>query len=124
MLEKLIGKVVRYKSITKRSVQLELTGSKHIIELTISDPWVIDRNDEVIVVGEKDPKTGKFIGYAYKNESKGVFGKFDARVGTGIVFIIAGLLFFWAIFPLFTHVLAGIKAIALGSKVNNAFSML
>lgn len=94
MLEKLIGKVVRYKSITKRSVQLELTGSKHIIELTISDPWVIDRNDEVIVVGEKDPKTGKFIGYAYKNESKGVFGKFDARVGTGIVFIIAGLLFF------------------------------
>ena len=124
MLQKLEGKVEQYRSITKRSVQIELQGVQKVIELTVSEPWVIKRNDMVSVAGETDPKSGKFIGYAYKNSSKGVFGKYDAQVGTGVVFIIGGLLFCWAIFPLFTHIPSGIEAIALGRKVDHAASML
>lgn len=124
MLQKLEGKVEQYRSITKRSVQIELQGVQKVIELTVSEPWVIKRNDIVSVVGETDPKSGKFIGYAYKNSSKGVFGKYDAKVGTGVAFIIVGLFFFWAIFPLFIHVPLGARAIALGRKVDHAASML
>ena len=90
----------------------------------MSDAWVINRQDEVIVIGERDQKSGKFIAYAYKNMSKGVFGKFNASVAAGWLFVIAGLFFFWAIFPLFTHVPIGLKQIALGKKVDKAFKML
>nr|WP_184461531.1 hypothetical protein [Zhongshania antarctica] len=124
LLQRLEGKVEQYRSITKRSVQIELQGIKKVIELTVSEPWVVKRNDLVTVVGETDPKSGKFIGYAYKNLSKGVFGKYDAKVGAGVIFIVAGLFFCWAIFPLFIHIPAGFKAIALGRKVNNAAAML
>ncbi|WP_320838583.1 hypothetical protein [Zhongshania sp.] len=124
LLQRLEGKVEQYRSITKRSVQIELQGIQKVIELTVSEPWVVKRNDLVTVVGETDPKSGKFIGYAYKNSSKGVFGKYDAQVGVGVIFIVAGLLFCWAIFPLFIHIPAGFKAIALGKKVNNAAAML
>ena len=124
MLERLEGKVSSYRSITKRSVQFELQGINKVVELTVSEPWIINPKDHVIVTGETNSSTGKFIGYAYRNMTKGVFGRFDAGVGTGIIFVIAGLLFFWAIFPLFTHVPAGIKAIALGKKVDRAVSML
>ena len=74
LLQRLEGKVEQYRSITKRSVQIELQGIKKVIELTVSEPWVVKRNDLVTVVGETDAKSGKFIGYAYKNSSKGVFG--------------------------------------------------
>ena len=124
MLQRLEGKVEQYRSITKHSVQIELSGINKVIELTVSEPWVIKRNDKVVIVGEKDPKSGKFTGYAYKNISKGVFGKFDAQAGVGVFFVIAGLFFFWAIFPLFTHVPIGLNTIALGKKVNEAASML
>ncbi len=124
MLQRLEGKVELYRSISKHSVQIELHGISKVIELTVSEPWVLKRNDQIVVVGETDPKSGKFVGYAYKNLSKGIFGKYDAQPGVGVAFVIAGLLFCWAIFPLFTHVPAGLKAIALGRKVNNAASML
>jgi hypothetical protein len=124
LLQRLEGKVEQYRSITKRSVQIELQGIKKVIELTVSEPWVVKRNDLVTVVGETDHKSGKFIGYAYKNSSKGVFGEYDAKVGIGVIFIVAGLFFCWAIFPLFIHIPAGLKAKALGRKVNNAAAML
>lgn len=124
MLEKFEGKIHSFKSITKRNVQFELQGINKIIELTVSEPWVINRGDQVSVAGQEDNKTGKFIGYAYKNHTKGVFGKFDASVASGYIFAIAGLLFFWAIFPLFTHIPAGLRAISLGKKINQAAKML
>ena len=124
MLEKLVGRVSCYKAVTKTKVQFEFESKNLVVELQVSDAWVINRQDEVIVVGERDPKSGKFIAYAYKNMSKGVFGKFNANVAVGWIFVIAGLFFFWAIFPLFTHVPVGLKQIALGKKVNDAFGML
>jgi hypothetical protein len=105
-------------------VQFELSGCPKVIELTVSEPWVINKGDQVSVAGETDGETGKFIGYAYQNKSKGVFGKFDAGAGVGIIFVIGGLFFFWAIFPLFTHVPVGLRLIALGEKVKQAAAML
>lgn len=120
MLEKIEGTVSSYRSITKRNVQFELNGIPKVIDLTVSDSWVINKGDLVTVAGEVDSSTGKFIGYAYYNKSKGVRGKFDARSGVGVVFVIAGIIFCWAIFPLFTHIPAGLKLIALGKKVSQA----
>jgi hypothetical protein len=124
MLEKLEGIVASYKEVSTRRVQFELEGVRKVIELTVSEPWVINRGDEIVVAGEEDEKTGKFIGYAYKNVTRGVFGKYDPGVVGGYVFVIAGLFFCWAIFPLFTHVPAGFRVIALGKKVSQATSSL
>lgn len=124
MLEKLEGTVTSFKAVTTQRVQFELKGVRKVIELTVSEPWVINRDDEIVVAGEEDEKTGKFIGYAYRNVTKGVFGKFDPGVVDGYVLVVAGLFFCWAIFPLFTHVPAGFRAIALGKKVNQAVALL
>jgi len=124
MLQRLEGKVSYYKRVTNRKVQFELVGISKIIELTVSESWVINRGDHVVVAGEEDTQTGKFVGYAYRNSTKSVFGQFDAGVALGYIFVIAGLIFFWAIFPLFTHVPAGVRAISLGRRVSQAASML
>ncbi|WP_350304574.1 hypothetical protein [Photorhabdus viridis] len=124
MLKKLEGKIASFRAVSKRKVQLELQGIEKFIELTVSDPWVINRGDSVVVAGEEDVKTGKFIGYAYRNKTKGISGKYDAGVITGYIFVIAGLFFFWTIFPLFLHVPIGLRAIALHNRVNQAASML
>jgi len=124
MLKRLEGRISSYKAVTKRNVQFELQGVNKIIELTISDPWVINKGDHIAVAGEENEETGKFVGYAYRNKTKGVFGKYDPGVVGGYFFVILGLFFFWAIFPLFTHVPAGLRVIALGKKVNQAAGML
>jgi hypothetical protein len=124
MLERLEGRITSYRSITKHSVQFELSGCPKVIELTVSEPWVINKGDQVSVAGETDGETGKFIGYAYQNKSKGVFGKYYvANAWVGIIFVIAGLIFFWAIFPLI-FVLEGLRIIAFGKKVKQAAAML
>ncbi len=124
MLKKLEGKVSSFRSVSKWRVQFELQDINKIIELTVSDPWVINRGDTIIVSGEEDVTTGKFIGYAYRNKTKGIFGKYDANIISGYIFVVVGILFFWAIFPLFTHVPSGLRTIALNRKVNRAASMV
>jgi len=124
VLERIEGRVAVYRSITKTKVQFELQGVNKIIELTVSEPWVINRGDNVVVAGEIDEATGKFVGYAYRNTTKGVFGKFDAHSGAGVIFIIASIVFCWGIFPLFLHLPAGIKMVALGKKVNLAADII
>ena len=121
---KLDGKVVSYKAVSARRVQFELAGVQKVIELTVSEPWVINKGDEIVIAGEDDEKTGKFIGYAYRNVTKGVLGKYDPGVVGGYVFVVAGLLFCWAIFPLFIHVPIGLRVIALGKKVRQAAELL
>ena len=124
MLTKFEGKISSYKAVTKNNVQFELQGINKIIELTISEPWVINRCDYVVVAGEENKKTGKFVGYAYRNMTKGVFGKFNPGVFGGYFFVLLGLIFCWAIFPLFIHVPVGLRVIALGRKINQAAAML
>lgn len=124
VLQKFEGRVASFRAVSKWKVQFELQGIEKLIELKVSDPWVLKHGDNVAVAGEEDANTGKFIGYAYRNKTIGVFGKYDARARNGYIFVIAGLFFFWAIFPLFTHVPVGLRAIALNKKVNQAASMI
>ena len=124
MIKKHEGKVKAYKSISRSTVQFELEELNKIIELTVSTPWVIDKKDKVIIAGEDDPDSGKFIALAYRNKTKNVFGKYDADVAGGKLFIVVGYLLFWAIFPLFTHVPAGRRMVKLGEKVEEAEYLL
>ncbi len=124
MLKKLEGTVASYNAVSTYSVQFELDGVRKVVELTVSEPWVIHRGDEIVVAGEEDEKTGKFIGYAYKNVTRGVFGKYNPGVVGGYLFVIGGLLLCWAIFPLFFHIPIGLRVIRLGKKVTQAAESL
>ena len=123
MIQKLEGKIASFKAITKWSVQFELQGVNRIIELTVSEPWVVNRGDTVLVAGEEDSISGKFIAYAYRNKTKNVFGMYDASgyfgYWFGTVFIVGALLFAWAIFPLFIHLPMGIKCIKYTTAAKN-----
>lgn len=124
MLEVLEGNVRSYKAIKRNHVQFELRNVNRVIELSISEPWVINRGDDVAVVGELDEKTGKFIGYAYRNRTKGVFGRVNGSIVIGYLFVIASLLFFWAIFPLFLHLRIGLALISNSKKFDEAAGMI
>ncbi|MCG8564614.1 MAG: hypothetical protein MI747_05975 [Desulfobacterales bacterium] len=115
------GRVKWYKSISRSSVLFELEGrggKKQIVELTVSTPWVIRPGDRVVVKGEACPETGKFVGYAYLNETRRIMGQYEIP-GVGVAmfaggaFIFASLVFAWAIFPLFIHLPMGLKSIKL-----------
>ena len=88
MLTKLEGTVASYKAISTNCVQLKLDGIRPVIELTISEPWVINKGDVIVVAGEDDEETGKFIGYAYINVSEGVVGEYDPVAAGGYLFLI------------------------------------
>lgn len=115
MLERYEGNISNFKSINQRNVQFELAGVNTIFEMTVSDAWVINRGDRVSVAGELHPVTGKFIAYAYRNKSRNIFGMYDASgypgYSMGVIFVVAALLFAWAIFPLFFHLPAGLNMI-------------
>ncbi|WP_084461409.1 hypothetical protein [Curvibacter gracilis] len=124
MLEVIEGNVKSYKAIKRNHVQFELRNVNRIIELSISEPWVINRGDDVAVVGELDDETGKFIGYAYRNRTKNVFGRANGSIVIGYLFVIASLLFFWAIFPLFLHLRIGLALISTSKKFDEAAGMI
>lgn len=108
MLEILTGVVESYRSVSKRTVQIKIKEVNKLIEMTTYDPWVIDKNDKIVVSGEIDKKTGKFIAYAYKNISKGVSGAYEVSTLGALMFILAGFIFIWAVFPII-HIYLGFK---------------
>jgi hypothetical protein len=124
MMRKIEGRVQTYKPINVRNVQFEIQGSKELIDLRIDQPWVLRDGDYVTVVGEDDGRSGKFNGYAYRNDTRQVRGKSDPRLTEGCRYIFLGLLFAWAIFPLFIHVPAGWRLLAFGRKVDQAAALL
>ncbi|MDH3387076.1 MAG: hypothetical protein OEN02_04150 [Gammaproteobacteria bacterium] len=124
MLRKIEGRVRTYRPINVRNVQFEIQGSNKVIDLYLDQPWVLRDGDQVVVAGEDDGRSGKFNGYAYRNDSREVFGKTDPGILDGYLYIVMGLLFSWAIFPLFTHVPAGLRRLAFGRKVDQAAAML
>ena len=124
MLRKIEGTVETYKPINVRNVQVEIEGSSNVIDLNLDQPWVLKNGDHIIVAGEDDGRTGTFNGYAYWNDTKEVFGKSDPGLAHGWFYILMGIIFSWAIFPLFTHLPAGVKQLAFGRKVDQAASML
>lgn len=123
-IKKIEGKIKSFKAITKTKVQFELIGLNKIIELTLSDSWVINRGDYVVVSGVNDLETGKFIGYAYKNKSKGILGQLGSQLVFGYMFVIVSVLFFWGIFPLFVHLPIGMNAIQLSKNIDEAVHII
>jgi len=124
MLRKIEGQVRSYRPINVRNVQFEIQGSKELIDLHIEQPWVLKDGDHVVVAGEADGRSGHFNGYAYRNDTKQVVGTTDSCLMTGLRYILTGLLFAWAVFPLFTHIPAGLRMLAYSRKVDQAAAML
>lgn len=124
MLRKIEGKVHSYKALTVRRVEFRVHGHRNLIELNLDRPWVMRDGDYVVVSGEGDGETGRFRGYAYCNLSREVFGKSDNGWAEAWRYILTGLLFSWAIFPLFTHLPEGVRWLVFGRKVERAAEML
>lgn len=124
MMRKIEGKVQTYTPIDVRNVQLEIQGSQMIIDLHMDQPWVLRHGDHIAVVGEDDGRSGKFYGYAYRNDTRQVWGKTDPGLEQALRYILLGLLFAWAIFPLFIHVPEGVRQLGFGRKVDQAAAML
>jgi hypothetical protein len=124
MMRKIEGRVQTYKPINVRNVQFEIQGSKEIIDLRIDQPWVLKNGDHVVVVGEEDGRSGKFNGYAYRNETRQIRGRSESELPDACRYLFLGLLFAWAIFPLFIHVPYGFRLLAFDRKVDQAAAML
>ncbi|HKJ52495.1 MAG TPA: hypothetical protein VKB27_13395 [Gammaproteobacteria bacterium] len=124
MMRKIEGRVQTYKPINVRNVQFEIQGSKELIDLRIDQPWVLRDGDYVTVVGEDDGRSGKFNGYAYRNDTRQIHGKSDPGLLDACRYLFLGVLFAWAIFPLFIHVPYGWRLLTFGRKVDQAAAML
>ena len=124
MLSKIEGTVQTYRAIDVRNVLFEIQGTNKVIELKVGQPWILKNGDYVIVAGEDNGRFGKFKGYAYRNDTRKISGKTDPGLLDGYRYILMGLLFFWAIFPVFTHIPAGLRQLAFGRKIDQAAAML
>jgi hypothetical protein len=124
MMRRIEGVVQAYTPINVRNVQFEIQGSKEVIDLRMDQPWVLKNGDHVVVVGENDGRSGKFNGYAYRNDTRQIQGQSDPGLLDACRYMVLGLLFAWAIFPLFIHVPYGFRLLAFGRKVDQAVAML
>ena len=124
MLRKIEGTVQTYRAIDVRNVQFEIQGANNVIDLNLGQPWVLRNGDYVVVAGEDNGRSGKFKGYAYRNDTRHTCGKSDPGLMDGYRYILMGLFFFWAIFPVFIHIPAGLRRLEFGRKIDQAASML
>ena len=124
MLRKIEGTVQTYRAIDVRNVQFEIQGTNNVIDLNLGQPWVLKNGDYVVVAGEDNGRSGRFKGYAYRNDTRRIFGKSDPGLLDGYRYILMGLFFFWAIFPVFIHLPAGLRRLKFGRKIDQAAAML
>ena len=124
MLRKIEGTVRTYRAIDVRNVQFEIQGANNVIELNVGQPWILKNGDYVVVAGEDDGRLGKFNGYAYRNDTRDIFGKSETGFLDGYRYILMGVLFSWAVFPVFIHIPAGLRRLKFGRKIDQAASML
>lgn len=124
MLRKIEGTVRTYRAIDVRNVQFEIQGANNVIQLNVGQPWILKNGDYVVVAGEDDGRLGKFNGYAYRNDTREIFGKSETGFLDGYRYILIGLIFSWAVFPVFIHIPAGLRRLKFGRKIDQAASML
>lgn len=124
MLRRIEGKVDSYRALDVRRVEFRVDGVAQLIDLDLDRPWVMRDGDYVVVSGEYDGRSGRFHGYAYCNLSRAVFGKSDNGWAEAGRYILLGLVFSWAIFPLFTFLPEGFRWLVFGRKVDRAAEML
>lgn len=122
MLKKLKGRVKSFRRLTNHQVQFELVDQPGVIHLSLATPWALSIGDEVEVAGETESASGQFLGYCYLNLTKGVHGVASERGAW--VWVLATVLFCWAIFPFFTHLPVGIRNIKFNQKRAEALRML
>ena len=123
-MRKIEGRVQTYTPINVRNVQFEINGSDQVIDLRMDQPWVLKNGDHVVVVGEADGRSGKFHGYAYRNDTRQIRGRSESELPGACRYLFLGLLFAWAIFPLFIHVPYGIRLLVFDRKVDQAAAQL
>lgn len=123
MIEVLYGKVSRLRPVSRNTIQIDIHGISRLIEITSYTPWAINRGDTIVVTGEMDQKSGKFLGYAYKNQTNAVLDYYKVPMIRGFALIIAGLLFIWAIFPIF-HIVEGCRLLMLNHKCKQALDLV
>ena len=123
-MRKIEGTVRSYTPISVRNVQFEIDGSSELIDLHSEFPWLLKDGDYVAVVGEHDGRSGKFHGYAYRNHTRQTRGETDRGLPDALRYVLLGLLFCWAVFPLFVHLPHGWRLLAFGRKVDQAAAML
>lgn len=124
MLEKIRGKIISLRELSKTETQFELHNADLVIEMTTEDYWVLNKGDTVTVVGEMDDDSGKFVAYAYYNDSKDIFGNQQDKTTAGYIFIVTAIVFFWGIFPLFIHLPVGIKDVKEGKKIRRSIHLI
>ena len=124
MLRKIEGTVQTYRAIDVRNVQFEINGANNVIVLNLEQPWVLKNGDYIVVVGEDDGRSGKFNGYAYRNDTRQIFGKSNPGLLQGYRYSLAGLFFCCAVVPVFTHIPGGLHRLRFRRKVDQAASML
>lgn len=124
MLEKIRGQIISLRELSKTETQFELQDVDLVIEMSTEDYWVLNKGDTVTVVGENDDDSGKFVAYAYYNDSKGIFGNQQDKTIAGYIFIVMAIAFFWGIFPLFIHLPMGIKDVKEGKKIQRSMHLI
>lgn len=124
MLEKIRGKIISLRELSKTETQFELHNADLVIEMTTEDYWVLNKGDTVTVVGEMDDDSGKFVAYAYYNDSKDIFGNQKDQTLTGCIFIVGAIVLFWAIFPIFFHFPMGVKAVKERMKIRRSIHLI
>ncbi|EGR2798354.1 hypothetical protein ACN258_003502 [Vibrio cholerae] len=81
---KIRGAVESFQAITQTMVTINLNSGneRQVVRLTIGEPWVVSKGDNIVVVGDFDRKSGVFIAYGYDNLSKQV--RFYPEYTTGV----------------------------------------
>ncbi|WP_148266135.1 hypothetical protein [Pseudovibrio sp. FO-BEG1] len=72
-----------------------------MFQLSISQAWVLNKNDKIAVAGEVNSETGKFLACAYSNYTKGVTGREEEKISRKL--FCAGVLGFSAFFFLLSN---------------------
>jgi hypothetical protein len=73
------GNISNIREVTRNRAQFQLDDKPELLELFISQSWVLNEGDHVITYGEKD-KTGKVCCHAYKNTNLNVTGWKDSSI--------------------------------------------
>lgn len=67
------GSVSNIREVTRNRVQFQLNQNSELLELFISQSWVLNEGDRIVAYGKRD-KTGKVCCHAYKNMDLNVIG--------------------------------------------------
>lgn len=122
-MELIIGKVEDVRYASRGCAQVKISGDNRLVEVYSYEAIVVKRGDDIAVAGFQD-YTGKFKSLAYRNIKQSVLGHVRYDEAGGKMFMILGVLFFWAIFPLFFHYRVGRNQVKYAQQVKRAIKLV